>query len=147
MIFKDELCTKVLAGKKTQTRRVKKETEYFVGGASGSYDRIMVKNQHPSKMNPIKWMVGRTYAVQPGRGKKAVGRFKLLAIREERLREITADDARAEGVPIPESEYSLGSPDNYALFRFAHLWDSINKKPGTRWGDNPVVWALTFQAT
>jgi len=28
---------------------------------------------------------------------------------------------------------------------FKALWDSINKKPGTRWADNVEVWVLTFE--
>jgi hypothetical protein len=28
---------------------------------------------------------------------------------------------------------------------FAHLWDALHTKPGERWGDNPQVVALTFR--
>lgn len=59
----------VLSGRKTQTRRV----------------------QRP------RMAVGHSYAVQPGRGKKSLGRIFVLDIREERLGDISAGDARAEG--------------------------------------------------
>ena len=142
VIFKSEHCDKILNGEKTQTRRLFREGDYtwLAPGSAGARITEVCDRNHR-----VKWQVGRSYAVQPGRGKKTIGRFKLLAIRRELLQEITADDARTEGVPTPESEYSLAYPDDYALFRFAHLWDSINKKPGTRWGDNPAVWVLTFQ--
>ena len=147
MIFKDELCAKVLNGEKTQTRRIKKKNERLIPGDWYFPDAVMRYSEHPSdpRYEVVKWQVGQTYAVQPGRGKKAVGRIKLLAIREEALRDTTPNDARAEGVPSPESETALANPNRYALFRFAHLWDSINKKSDTRWEDNPAVWVLTFQ--
>ena len=45
--------------------------------------------------------VGRTYAVQPGRGKHALGRIRLRAIRREPAQDISEGDARAEGVASP----------------------------------------------
>ena len=59
----------VLSGRKTQTRRVR----------------------------PPRVSVGRSYAVQPGRGKKSVGRITVTGIRQERLGAISENDARAEG--------------------------------------------------
>lgn len=144
MIFKDELCDKVLSGEKTQTRRMKKEGEYFVGG---SFTRVMVKKQNLYRMSRVKWMIGRTYAVQPGRGKKAVGRMKLLAIREEPLRDIAWRDVKAEGVDLSGLVSRGRNRDTDAGHRFARLWDSINTKSGTLWRDNPTVWVLTFQCT
>lgn len=144
MIFRHTVDA-VLNGTKTQTRRLVKpppDGEVLVGWET---------SRPPYVWNGrIKWMVGRTYAVQPGRGKEAVGRIRLTAIRQERLREITAEDAMAEGVHIVpegywESEFRLGwftSP----LAAFAALWDSIHKKTGTQWADNPLVWVLGFEA-
>ncbi len=157
MIFKSGLCDKVLSGEKTQTRRVKKEGEYFVGGP---FTRVMVEKQNLYKMSRIKWMTGRTYAVQPGRGEKAVGRIKLLAIREEPLQNISDDDAKQEGIKGYVMQGSGGGSNPQMVYpafldkdggfprasqAFEALWDSINKKPGTRWVDNPTVWTLTFQ--
>lgn len=62
----------VMAGRKTQTRR-------------------KVRTERP----PCK--VGASVAVQPGRGKKAVGRILVTALCRERLGKITEADARAEG--------------------------------------------------
>lgn len=59
---------KVLSGEKTQTRRLK-----------GNY------------------AVGKTYSVQPGRGKKAVARIRITLIRREDVRWICYNDVLAEG--------------------------------------------------
>ncbi len=146
MIFKSELCDKVLSEEKTQTRRLKKANEYFSDGPFGLADQVRIRSES-SRRDTVKWEVGRTYAVQPGRGKKAVGRFKLLEIREERLQSISDDDCYAEGVDANRISVQ------YATFQtegprseFRAIWDSINKKLGTRWVDNPTVWALTFQS-
>ena len=148
MIFKDELCTKVLNGEKTQTRRIKKDNERLLSGHPDLPDEVVQRVDDP-RYEVVKWQVGRTYAVQPGRGKKAVGRFKLLTIREERVQDISAGDVAAEGWPdAPDSEY-IWTPDVFRIKEgfewFQGLWDSINKKPGTHWVDNPPVWVLEFQ--
>lgn len=69
MIFSPEHITMILAGTKTQTRRVSS-----------------------------KYRVGHTYSVQPGRTKPGIGRrIKVLDIHKERLGDITTEGARAEG--------------------------------------------------
>ncbi|KKN69176.1 hypothetical protein LCGC14_0443520 [marine sediment metagenome] len=77
MIFRAPLLDLVLAGKKTQTRRI-------------------------VHLDPCRYLVGRDYAVQPGRGKKAVARIRVLAVRKEAVGAITAADARAEGFDTPQ---------------------------------------------
>lgn len=120
----------------------------------------------------IKWQVGRTYAVQPGRGKPAVGRIRITAIRQERLQDITPQDAAAEGIEketcfsckgtgrltdYVESEditeittWACDDCDGTGWYSpveaYAYLWDSIYTKPGTRWADNPLVWVLEFES-
>lgn len=80
MNFRPELAAQVLAGAKTQTRRpttMSPRSPWYEGGCS---------------LTP-----GRTYAVCPGRGKPAVGRVRVTAVRREALGAITEDDARREG--------------------------------------------------
>ncbi len=125
MIFKDDLCQKVLDGTKTQTRRLVKIGEYKYVRLNGEVFEVCDSN------NRLKWHVGNSYAVQPGRGKKAVGRIGIIKIRIEPLNAITHDDAQAEGV-------------GRNLAAFANLWDSIHPK-GKRWADNPEVWVLDFE--
>lgn len=74
MIFGSELLPKVLDGSKTMTRRPVES-----GGIACRY------------------APGRDYAVQPGRGKKAVARIKVTEVRRERWRDITEADAGREG--------------------------------------------------
>ncbi len=141
MIFKNELCAKVLNGEKTQTRRLFREGDYTwlaPGSAGVRIDEVCDRNHR------LKWQVGQSYAVQSGRGKKAIGRFELLAIRGEALQDITAQDAIAEGWPRDQALFPRMNTESKALEWFRDLWDSINKKPGTRWVDNPPVWTLEF---
>lgn len=61
---------------------------------------------------------------------------EILAVRVERVRDISSDDARAEGVD---------DPDLVPRTKFADLWDSINADRGYGWAVNPFVWVLTFR--
>ena len=124
MIFKDKLCQKVLDGTKTQTRRLVKDGDFMV-------DFPMPCVFSGAKGNRLRFRENQTYAVQPGRGKHAVGRIGIIKIRREGLNAITHDDAQAEGV-------------GRSIAAFAELWDSIHPK-GKRWADNPEVWVLEFE--
>jgi len=90
------------------------------------------------------WRVSQDYAVQPGRGRKSVGRILLVKIRRERLQEISWADIRAEGFPPTEAE-ETGYHVPEGRERFALLWDSIHKKYGDRWEDDPDTWVLEFE--
>lgn len=71
MIFKPRMIEAIVEGRKFETRR-------------------------PCN-GPCPYVVGRTYAVQPGRGKKAVGRIYVWDVEPQHLDQITEVDARAEG--------------------------------------------------
>lgn len=133
----------VLDGSKTETRRIVKpgeqyEPEFWL---SEKYN-LPAFVRLPSLRH--KWQVGRIYAVQPGRGQKAVSRIRLLEIRQERLQDITEAGAIAEGVAL-----QAWAADSYYQFPrtagYAQLWDSIHPKRGERWADNPLVWVLRFE--
>jgi hypothetical protein len=135
MLFKPELCEKILKGAKVQTRRIVKAgegLEYWLGPA-GSEIKAVYNDKG------LKWMVGKTYAIQPGRGKAAVGRFLLLDIRKEPVMDISEEDAIAEGVE------PLESPVLGKLYKpaFVNLWNEINGAGS--FGKNPEVWVLTFK--
>jgi len=85
MIFAHTL-DQVLGGQKQQTRRLVKFEESFEN------------NRYIIKANlRILYEIGKTYAVQPNRGKKSVARILITGIRKEQVSSITADDAKAEG--------------------------------------------------
>lgn len=120
------------------------------------------------------WRVGKTYAAQPGRGKSADFRIEVLSLRRERLKEITAAECIAEGVRVradlktgkllvalapspcasdylPEGSFAemnngLGlSASDMLVAEYFALWDTINRKPGTRVKDNPEVVRIEFR--
>lgn len=150
MIFKQ--WKQVLDGTKTQTRRPVKEGDlitsaieqlWYLNPVSGLGSMVQEKSWWVAtvvlryKYEPyrIKWQVGRTYAVQPGRGKKAVGRIRITKIRRERLQDIKPHEFKLEGMPTGAIAEVLW---------WSKLWDSIYHKP-YRWEDNPEVWVLEFE--
>lgn len=110
MIFKPELAAKVLTGRKTQTRRV-------VSGNPRS----------PWAEERCMYQEGRVYAVQPGRGKTAIGRIRVLEVRQTTLGSLTHEEAVAEGFA--------------SIYDFKGAWREINGV----WWPKTVVWALTFE--
>jgi hypothetical protein len=82
VIFKPEMVEKILAGEKTVTRRpVKFETvDHGVTVAAG-----------------CRYAPGQSYALQPGRGKKAVGRIFVTHRDREMLGTIDDAEAQLEG--------------------------------------------------
>ena len=77
--------------------------------------------------------------------------LQITDIRVERLRDITEEDARHEGVlPCPFvvgnwKNYLPGDADSYAtpVGSFCSLWQSINGPES--WEDNPWVWVMKFK--
>ena len=145
----------VLDGTKTQTRRPVKDDDVYEPEELGPGHIQAVFNVGHLKGTP-KYAVGKTYAVQPGRGKKSVGRIRITKIRRERLGEINHRDTIAEGIErfvnypgdwrhqgfaCPMCAYSSR---DWTL-TFAHLWDHVYGD-GTweRMKDNDV-WVLEFQ--
>ena len=89
MIFQHTL-EQVLSGQKTQTRRIIKPGDVAV--RSGQDEITAVKTNGRTK-----WAVGKTYSVQPGRGKPAVARIQITRIRRETVSQISEADAIADG--------------------------------------------------
>lgn len=72
--------------------------------------------------------------------------LKITEIRVERLRDISEQDAKAEGVeawaetlPDPEPFTARSAPSQI----FSYLWQYINGPES--WDKNPWVWAITFK--
>jgi hypothetical protein len=63
--------------------------------------------------------------------------LEITEIRVQRVREISEEDAEAEGC---KPDYT-----GFVKEHFADLWDSINFKIGFGWEINPWVWAISFK--
>jgi len=155
MIFKQ--WKQVLDGTKTQTRRPVKKGDVDFTVFGHRVDDVRAHWQRSwyvrDYRNRIKWQVGRTYAVQPGRGKKAVGRTPpLTGIRRERLGDISQVDIQAEGISLAQtlrqSRLSNITPQMAVrLMKRAYidLWDSIHGKGAWERMKDDDVWVLEFE--
>ena len=65
--------------------------------------------------------------------------LRITSVRVERVRDITEEDARAEGFKDVVGKYARGDE---ARIWFAELWDIINAKRGFGWDANPWVWVV-----
>lgn len=81
MIFTPELAEKVMRGEKTATRR------------------LLSYNPHSPwhRRSRSNYNVGQVFAVQPGRGKRGIGKARCTAVYQQRLGEVSARDAWREG--------------------------------------------------
>ena len=155
MIFQHTI-DKVLSGEKTQTRRivVQPTIEYQRDG-DWLFDNygmgpISVNSAKPCPMGKglmglnykpafVKWQVGKTYAAQPGRGQKAVGRIEIVSIRREDVRKISDADVIAEGF-----EWRSEFLKTWAAMHDKSFYDMVH-----RYEDRPVeryqAWVLEFR--
>lgn len=116
MIFAHTL-EQVIRGQKSQTRRLIKP------------DEIYSDNTKVTKLGKrIIYEVGRSYAVQPNRGKKSVARILLTGLRKEPIIKISHGDAKAEGFKNRQE--------------FIDTWRKIH---GETFDLNTEVWVLEFE--
>ena len=109
MNFRPDLAAKVMAGEKTVTRR-----------------RMSDNPRSPWYRERCSLVVGRSYAVCPGRGKVAIGRVIITAVDRSFLGAVSGHEARAEGFPNAWS--------------FWEAWVQINDK----FDPAEYVWRVTF---
>lgn len=114
VIFSPDLAEKVIASQKTVTRRPR--TGSNPSGKPGGWED-----------EPCRYKAGKTYAVQPGRGKKAIGRIRVLSVRPELMTDLDDDEARLEGFANTRE--------------FTAKWLSIYGKGS--WLD--IVWRIEFE--
>lgn len=147
MLFKPYLCQKILKRETTETRRVVRENERLIVSKQPYYplpDEILMIDRNGYER--LKWQADRCYAVQPGRGKKAIAYIRLIGLAKQRLQDITSEEIEAEGLPLASfGATSVPGQVARALQReaFVELWDSIN--PDHPFQNNPDVWVLGFE--
>ena len=74
--------------------------------------------------------------------------LEVKAVRVERVQDIKAEDALAEGVNSDGNMFMDYQRKDFcrtwSVRSFQSLWDSINAKRGYAWDTNPWVWVVEF---
>ena len=114
--------------------------------------RYPVTNAHIAEANQILAEHIITLPVQPGRGKKAVGRIRITKIRREKLGDISLDDTFAEGIhEVTEPEYKGwythegGVVHISPLTAYFTLWNSIYGNGAWERMLEDDMWVLDFE--
>jgi hypothetical protein len=175
MLLNPELVKAIAEGRKTVTRRLDEKPRYVVGetvyikevwnahnfgsrwwhetkaplsekmefGWTPVYKRNEPENAPPRWISPL---------IMPEF--LAAIRVKITEVTQERLQLITPDEAIKEGVKF--HKYHDGDVNYFDYYSdcyfwksptqsFRTLWDSVATRPGTRWADNPLVFAYGFE--
>lgn len=163
MIFRDTW-EQVLDRTKTRTRRIVFPNEQLImfNHDAAVIREIKCSGRSRDKGARLKWVEGREYAIQPARGHKAVGRFKINTIRREFLHDIKVKECFLEGIGLPDW-IDQGVTDAhvlaaalfnwdiwnklmfYGMNEFTKLWDSIYAKSPYSFEKNPEVWVLEIE--
>lgn len=69
--------------------------------------------------------------------------LEIVSVKVERVKEITPEDAQAEGCFSDKAIEIAGQWSVVTMFK--NLWNSINGTEGKRWEDNPWVWVVEFK--
>lgn len=164
MIFAAPMVRAILAGQKTQTRRLRDTHEPIpqVGDtlvvcetwswayADGTGEHVVYKadvEQDPDFFWGAGWRPAASMHPNDARL-----RLRVTAVREERLQEISWEDAKAEGVQSAQVGstvwYGIESYGETSPVRaFQRLWDELHEGRGTggNWDSNPMVRVITFE--
>ena len=165
ILFSGAMVRAILEGRKTQTRRVVKPTSgpHSIEKTIGRPGDLLwvretwgIHDADPARAwfraDPgVEDCVAKSTAGWKWRPSIHMPRWasritlRLTDVRVERVQEISADDAIAEGIDRPGTmnPYIDGNAMVRAVFR--NLWDSINAKRGYGWDVNPWVWVLVFE--
>jgi len=173
IIFSTPMVQAILAGQKTQTRRVVKPqpdgdyVKQWIDLFEPPYkpgDRLWVKEawsvwEHRPDDLPIRYRADyrndykakwQSPMFMPRRYSRIT--LEITNVRCERLQEMTEADAVAEGLKVSAAGhyYNYHNKRPHTDFgcpieSFESLWDSINAKRGYGWETNPWVWVLEFR--
>ena len=161
ILFSGPMVRAIIAGRKTQTRRIIKPQPQPNGkrlerGVSPWVcgDHLWVRETFsiPFK-GALQWVYRADGAAPFGKWKpsifmpRAFSRLTLeiISVRVERLQQISGADAVAEGINC-EEPFKVPYCGEYvatAKLRYRHLWESINGAGS--WAENPWVWVIGFK--
>lgn len=90
---------KILSGEKTQTRRIVKDGDAlsWVKQMAGYCVALPIQKPIIARDGRYLYQVGKTYAVQPARGQKAIARIRITSIKQGDVRHISHADVLSEG--------------------------------------------------
>jgi len=171
IIFSSEMVCAILKGEKTQTRRVIKpqppeDMSPGEWGAKCPYgapgDELWVKetwgvavvpdgttaNEFLTvyKADDPKFYCGRWHpSIFMPRNRSRI-QLRIVNVWVERVRDISVEDAYAEGMRNPfYGRGTVGGDFSVVNVMFQDLWNSINAKRGHSWESNPWVWVIEFE--
>lgn len=154
IMFKDKygLTHAVLAGWKTQTRRIARISQYAFELLSGLYPEaskelvqsvlkansrydigevVAIAQKYSEVINPIDWVHTKMYEGSKAWNNKMYvrpdlmpHRIKITGIRSERLQDISDEDCLAEGVQLNKRQYDYDRTKRYVVEGIKH-WRSI----------------------
>jgi hypothetical protein len=109
--------------------------------ASDSQPQPMGGKRHKGGVTPTWWK--RPAIFMPSTASRIT--LEITEVRVERLKDISEDDALAEGCSSTAIVHEDGEDytGHYASEEYQDLWESING-PGS-WDANPWVWAVSFK--
>lgn len=151
MIFQ-ETWENVISSAKTQTRRIVKPDDVpqfhtansiRFAGATG-YTGV-------KRGGRILYRVNQTLAVQPARTAKGIARIRIIGIRQEDVRQMSGDDARAEGFEnrkqFMDVWLSMHDKPAYEIFSTGECLDTGGcvKYLWTRPTERYQAWVITFE--
>lgn len=159
ILFNGEMVRAILAGQKTQTRRIPPKTQqgslFCPYGHPG--DRLWVKETfayaqdgtvvYRASMVGSPWdaITRRAITWHPSihmpRWASRIT-LEITDVHVERVQDIHEEDAIAEGIDPRKLSYLSGER---AVTKFSVLWNSIYAADGLGWDVNPWVWVVTFK--
>ena len=174
IIFSTPMVEAILAGQKTQTRRVMRPQpvwreasdgrsdtsfgpyqvgdtlwvrETFANMALPGYDPIWTYKAGAPSTDVEGWMPpGVKWRPSIHMPRAAARLFlRVTRVRVERLQEMGPKDAIAEGVFSAPDRYHVDGVNPYPVASFSELWDSLNAKRGYGWSVNPWVYVIEFE--
>ena len=147
ILFSAPMIRAILAGSKTQTRRIIKPQPdpAFIGAEIGAESltfrpALLFGSDTHFALCRVPRPGDRLWVMEESRILPLAESVKLLveAVKVERLQDISLGDVIEEGCPFPNRQAGLNPRD-----WFRDIWSEING-PGS-WDENPWVVAITFR--